>query len=75
MKKATIQLEDLACPSCGVKIEGAVKAVDGVDKDSAKVLFNASKVKLEFDEEKTDIKTIEQSIEKIGYLVEKSTVR
>ncbi|MDO5018614.1 MAG: heavy-metal-associated domain-containing protein [Lagierella massiliensis] len=75
MKKATIQLEDLACPSCAAKIEAAVKSVDGVDKDSAKVLFNASKVKLGFDEEKTNIETIEDSIKKVGYVVEKSTVR
>lgn len=75
MKKATIQLEDLACPSCGMKIEAAVKNVDGVDNDSTKVLFNASKVKLDFDETKTDIDEIEDAIEKIGYEVKKSSVR
>ncbi|MDD7463189.1 MAG: heavy-metal-associated domain-containing protein [Anaerococcus sp.] len=75
MKKATIQLEDLACPSCAVKIEGAVKNVDGVEDDSVKVLFNASKVKLNFDDKKTKIEDIENSIEKIGYEVKKSSVR
>ncbi|NLA14491.1 MAG: metal-binding protein, partial [Tissierellia bacterium] len=34
MQKATIQLETLTCPSCMLKIEGAVKSIDGVDKDS-----------------------------------------
>ncbi|HHT87737.1 MAG TPA: metal-binding protein, partial [Clostridiales bacterium] len=52
MKKASIQLEGLACPSCMQKIEGAVKSLDGVDKDTLKVLFNSSKVKLNFDESK-----------------------
>jgi copper chaperone len=45
MQKATIQLETLTCPSCMLKIEGAVKSIDGVDKDSLNVSFNTSKVK------------------------------
>ncbi|NLN14371.1 MAG: heavy-metal-associated domain-containing protein, partial [Tissierellia bacterium] len=53
MKQATIQLETLACPSCMQKIEGALKAVDGIDNDTIKISFNSSKVKLEFDEGKT----------------------
>lgn len=75
MKKATIQLEDLACPSCAMKIEAAVKSVDGVDKKNAKVLFNASKVKLNFDEEKTNIEKITDAIQKIGYEVKKTSVK
>ncbi len=38
MQKATIQLETLTCPSCMLKIEGAVKSIDGVDKDSLNVI-------------------------------------
>ena len=49
MEKAILQLETLSCPSCMQKIEGAVKSVNGVDKDSIKVLFNSSKVKTNFD--------------------------
>lgn len=75
MKKATIQLEDLACPTCGIKIEGATKSVEGVDPESVKVLFNASKVKLDFDEKKTSIDQIEGAIKNIGYQVIKSTVK
>lgn len=75
MSKATISLEDLACPSCMQKIEGAVKNVAGVDKDSVKVLFNSSKVKLDFDADVTQIESIEQAIEKIGYSVIKSKVK
>ena len=51
MKKATIQLETLTCPSCLQKIENATKSLKGVQRESVKVLFNASKVKLEFDGE------------------------
>lgn len=75
MKKASIQLETLTCPSCMQKIENAVKSLDGVDKESASVLFNSSKVKLNFDEEKISIKDIESAITKLGYDVVKSQVK
>jgi len=75
MKKATIQLETLTCPSCIQKIENAVKSLEGVDKESVNVLFNSSKVKLDFDEEKLSIETIENAIAALGYEVKKSQVR
>ncbi|NMB95590.1 MAG: heavy-metal-associated domain-containing protein [Clostridiaceae bacterium] len=75
MKSATIQLETLTCPSCMQKIEGALKGLDGVDKDSAKVLFNSSKAKLDFDEDKVSIEEIEGAIKKLGYGVIKSKVK
>lgn len=75
MKSATIQLEALTCPSCMQKIEGAVKSLDGIDQDTLKVLFNSSKVKLNFDEEKISIDDIENAITKIGYEVQKSRVK
>lgn len=75
MKSATIQLETLTCPSCLQKIEGALKGLDGVDQDTAKISFNSSKVKLDFDEEKVSIKDIENSINKLGYDVLKSKVK
>lgn len=53
MQKATIQLETLTCPSCMQKIENGVKSLDGVSKESLKVLFNSSKVRVEFDDEKS----------------------
>lgn len=75
MRKAIIQLEQLACPACLLKIEAAVKSVDGVNKDDVNVLFNSSKAKLTFDENKTSIEEIEAAIKKIGYIVEKSVVK
>ncbi|HHV25669.1 heavy-metal-associated domain-containing protein [Anaerosalibacter bizertensis] len=75
MKKATIQLETLTCPSCMQKVEGAVKGLDGIDQDTIKVLFNSSKVKLNFDEEKISIDQIENAIAKVGYEVQKSRVK
>lgn len=75
MLKATIQLETLACPSCAMKIEGAAKSLSGVDKDSVKVLFNASKVKLDFDDSQTSMKDVEKAITILGYEVIKSQVK
>ncbi|NQQ99503.1 heavy-metal-associated domain-containing protein [Streptococcus suis] len=75
MQKATIQLEALTCPSCMQKIENGVKSLDGVDKKSIKVLFNSSKVRVEYDDEKLSIKDIENAIDKLGYEVIKSQVK
>ncbi|BCP61639.1 heavy-metal-associated domain-containing protein [Streptococcus suis] len=75
MQKATIQLETLTCPSCMQKIENGVKSLDGVSKESLKVLFNSSKVRVEFDDEKISIKDIEYVIDKLGYEVLKSQVK
>lgn len=75
MQKATIHLETLSCPSCLQKIENAVKGLNGVNKDSVKVLFNSSKVKTEFDSDTLTIEDIEKAIEDLGYPVIKSKVR
>lgn len=75
MQKATIQLETLTCPSCMQKIENGVKSLDGVDKKSIKVLFNSSKVRVEYDDEKVSIKDIENAIDKLGCEVIKSQVK
>ena len=57
------------------KIENGVKSLDGVDKNNLKVLFNSSKVKVEYDDEKVSIKDIENAIDKLGYEVIKSQVK
>ncbi|NLZ39462.1 MAG: heavy-metal-associated domain-containing protein [Firmicutes bacterium] len=75
MKSATIQLETLTCPSCMQKIENALKALEGIDKDSVNVSFNSSKVKLNFNEEQLSIENIESAISKLGYDVIKSKVK
>jgi copper chaperone len=57
------------------RIEAAVKAVKGVNAPSVKVLFNSSKVKLDFDEQQVSIEDIENAITKVGYEVQKSKVK
>ena len=75
VKKGTLQLETLACPTCMQKIEGAIKKVKGVDQESVMVLFNASKAKFNFDGEVTDLEEISNSVKSIGYDVLKASER
>ena len=75
MKSASIQLEALTCPSCSQKIEGALKGLEGVDQKSAKISFNSSKVKLDFDDAQVSISDIEHVISKLGYEVKQSKVK
>ncbi|WP_033827377.1 heavy-metal-associated domain-containing protein [Bacillus andreraoultii] len=75
MEKATIQLETLSCPSCMQKIENAVKGLNGIEQDSVKVLFNASKVKVDFNSEAIAINDIEKAIKDLGYPVIKTKVK
>ena len=75
MKKATLSLETLTCPSCLQKINNAVKGLDGIDKDSLNVMFNSSKVKVNFDESKISVDDIVNSIIKLGYEVKKVQVK
>ena len=75
MQKATIQLETLTCPSCGQKIEGALKLLNGLEKESIKVMFNSSKVKFNFESDLISIKDVEKAIITLGYDVKKSVVK
>ena len=75
MQKATIQLETLTCPSCILKIENATKSMEGVDKDSVQVMFNSSKLKFNFYDEKVKVEEVENAIQKLGYEVKKTQVK
>lgn len=75
MKTAAIQLGTLTCPSCVQKIESALKSLDGVEKDSVKVLFNSSKAKFNFDDTKLTVEQLEKVITVLGYDVKKSQIK
>lgn len=75
MKKANLKLETLTCPSCLQKIENKLKSLEGIEKDSIKVLFNASKAKFLFNEEVISIDDIKNAIANLGYEVEKASVK
>lgn len=65
MTTKTYQLQTLTCPTCVKKIETAVKKMDGVK--GVDVSFNASKVKVNFDESLGDGKDIRKTIERLGF--------
>lgn len=74
MKKATLQLETLTCPSCMQKIVKTVRTLDGIDKDSVNVMFNSSKLKVTFDDSVTSVEKIIDAISNLGFDVLSSQV-
>ena len=65
--KKTIQMEELVCPMCAQKIETALRKAPGVQ--SADVLYNASKAKVEFDENVTSLDSLIAVIQGLCYVV------
>ncbi|MCI1895057.1 MAG: cation transporter [Lactobacillus sp.] len=72
-KKISLQLDELTCPSCLTKIEGAVKQEPGVE--NVKVLFNAGKVKADFDDTQNSADNLANVVTKLGYEVKKVRVK
>jgi copper chaperone len=66
MTKIIMKLDTLTCPSCMTKIENTLSKMDGVN--SVKVLFNASKIKVEVEPE-VEGETLKQTVEGLGYAV------
>ncbi len=67
MQEVTLQLGDLACPSCAQTISKILKRQKGVQ--DAAVAFTTSRVKVTYDPEVITIEQIEKAIEKTGYKV------
>lgn len=67
MKTKRFQLETLTCPSCVTRIEGVLNKEPGVEK--AKVLFNSSKVKVDYDGQKVTADQLAKIIEEVGFPV------
>ncbi len=67
MKKTTLQLTTITCPSCVRRIENAVSKQTGVT--NVEVKFNASKVEVEHDELVISSEALATLIQKIGYRV------
>ena len=60
-------MEELVCPMCAQKIETALSKVAGVNE--AKVSYNASKAKVDFDENVTSLDELISVITGLGYEV------
>lgn len=69
MTDITLQLEQLTCPSCMKKITDTVNDLKGVER--TKVLFDSSKARVSYIEEKISERDIISKIEEIGYSAQK----
>lgn len=67
MNKATFTMEPFTCPSCVKKIENTVSKLDGVT--NVQVMFNSGRTRVEFDESKTTVDTVQDTIVRLGYPV------
>ncbi len=65
MKKVTLQLETLSCPTCATKIGAVLKKSKGIKE--SEVLFNSARVKLSYDAEVINLEEIKGKIAKLGY--------
>ncbi|SKB39064.1 heavy-metal-associated domain-containing protein [Malaciobacter marinus] len=64
-KEVEIEVEKMHCPLCTTMVKKAIKKVDGVNKVSVKL--NTKKATVNYDESKTDIKTILEAIKTTSY--------
>ncbi len=67
MSTKMFQLETVSCPSCIAKIEGMLKRTQGIVE--SEVLFNTSRVKVNFDEKVIASEEIKNKIDGLGYKV------
>jgi len=65
MDKKTFLIEGMTCAACVRSVEKATTKVDGVGKVTVNLITN--KMEVEFDPEKANIDTIEDSVKKAGY--------
>lgn len=61
----TLPVEGMTCASCVLRVEKALKRIDGVDQ--ANVNLATEKVSLSFDTEKTDVNALSAAVEDAGY--------
>lgn len=69
MTTITLQLEKLTCPSCMQKITDSVNELTGIEK--IKILFDRSKARVVFENNKISEEEILHKIEEVGYSAKK----
>ncbi len=70
IKTTTLRAQDLSCPSCVSKIEGALNAIDGVEK--AEVKFNSGRILVDHDPAKVRTSALVEAVASAGYVAEPS---
>ena len=73
VKKITLPVEGMSCASCVQTIEKALKKMDGVNAASVNLTLQSAEIK--FDEQKTEIKNLVDSIKEVGYEVPTAKIR
>ncbi|MBU7556036.1 heavy-metal-associated domain-containing protein [Weissella paramesenteroides] len=73
MNKIVLQLDALSCPSCLQKIQSALDKQVGIT--NVKVLFNAAKVKADFDSDKISADKVADTVTNLGYDVQSIKVK
>ncbi|ATF42022.1 heavy-metal-associated domain-containing protein [Weissella paramesenteroides] len=73
MNKIVLQLDELSCPSCLQKIQSALDKQVGIT--NVKVLFNAAKVKADFDSDKISADKVADTVTNLGYNVQSIKVK
>ena len=68
--KTILRSQELTCPSCIVKIEKALKAVEGVQE--AKVFFNSGRIEVEHDPKEVKAEALAAAVRAVGYEVKVS---
>jgi len=65
MKKITLNVKGMHCPSCEVLVKDSLEELEGVSNTKAD--SKSGIVEVDFDESKTDINKIKSTIHKEGY--------
>lgn len=68
MKKITLNVKGMHCPSCEVLVKDSLDELEGIDR--VKTNSKSGIVEVDFDESKTDIDKIKSVIIKEGYKAE-----
>jgi copper chaperone CopZ len=63
--KTLLRSRELSCPSCVVKIEKALKDVDGVE--TAKVHFTTGRIEVEHDPDRAGVEDLVKAVRRVGY--------
>lgn len=65
MEKATLKLRGMSCASCANTIERVIGRVSGVEECS--VNFGMEQATVRYNPQQTDVQTIQNAVEKVGY--------
>jgi Cu+-exporting ATPase len=68
METSTLKLRGMSCASCASSIEQAIRDVPGVNE--CNVNFGMEQATVQYDPQKTNIKTIQDAVEEAGYAAE-----